>query len=168
MNERLNITGKFTLTIRELDGTLVSRRQFANTMCNYGMGALANFLVSNLFIGSNSSALVLPSAPPIYMAVGNGTTTPAATDTTLAAELAREPITTAASPTPSSSQIPSFSWYTIFPTSGSTWSISEAGVFLNATSTANSGALLDHSLISPAENKSATQIAELQVTFTLS
>lgn len=168
IEEKMSLRGRFTIKILEPDGTLVDQAVSDNVMCNIGMDYLSNFLVSNLFTGTNAGALNFATVPPIYIALGSGTATPAATDTQLVTELGRALPTASASPAPSSSQLPSFTWYTLFGVTTAAWTITEAGVFLGGTATVNSGNLLDHSTVSPSLAKSASQLAQVQVTFSLS
>lgn len=87
---------------------------------------------------------------PLWGAVGSGTSvTPAKADTQLAVELGRNTIGSGASLPASSALAAATVWQFFFPQPATSWTVTEAGVFANATSAVNTGTLLNHLLITP-------------------
>lgn len=120
-----------------------------NVTCTNGLTAFAAALVwSGIEDQAANLGVTSPTyLTPLYGAVGSGTGTVAASDTALFSELGRATVGAGAY-TPASPSIPALcSWLFYFPSPPSTWTITEAGVFANATSTSGSGTLLDHYLL---------------------
>jgi hypothetical protein len=141
------------------------RCEGGNVTCTNGLTAFAAALVWS-GIEDQAANLGVTSATyltPLYGAVGSGTGTPAASDTALFSELGRETVGAGAS-SPATSSIPALcTWLFYFPPPATSWTITEAGVFANATSTAGSGTLLDHYVLSSSVPVSSPDTAILQV-----
>jgi hypothetical protein len=105
---------------------------------------------------------------PLWGAVGNGTpVTPAKTDTQLVAELGRVTISGGAS-LPASSTIPAATvWQFFYSQPATSWTVTEAGVFANGTSAANTGTMVNHLAISPTVSIPTTNTGILQVSLQL-
>lgn len=120
-----------------------------NITCTNGLTAFAAALVWS-GIQDQAANLGVTSATyltPLLGAVGSGTGTVAASDTALFSELGRVTVGAGAY-TPASPSISALAtWLFYFPSPPSTWTITEAGMFANATSTAGTGTLLDHYLL---------------------
>lgn len=148
----LGLEGSYVLTTRDLRGHVVSRQRVKNKLCNAGMGVLLGQLDST----HSPSPVTL-----LYGAVGNGAATPAVTDTQLVSEVGR---TTVASSAVSSTQvIIDFFFSTVQGNPPSPYTITEVGLFLQATSTANSGSLLSHAAVSQLKTTSYTLTVEFQI-----
>jgi hypothetical protein len=142
----------------------VDMREVGNIACTAGLGWLASAIMWS-GVEDQAAAQGNPFAPitaaPIYGAVGDGTTTPTSGDAALASELGRAVVAA------ESFSAATWTWVFFFGVTAAAWTISEAGVFLNATETAGDGKLLDRALISPSVAKPAASTATLQVTFAL-
>lgn len=143
MNESIKAKGKVKLTIHRGTGE-VEEIVVDNLVVNVGLNFIANALV-------NSS-----TQPFAYMAVGSGSTTPAATDTTLTTETARALFTTSVV-TANSLEL---TW--ILGAGVATGTIAEAGIF-NA---ASAGTMLSHALIGPA-TKGASDVFTIDWVITI-
>ncbi len=113
---------------RDLDRLALDMRVTHNIACNAGRTVALDFLAGN-------------GAPTgiSYFAVGTGSGTPGATDTTLFVEAFRKAITTT---TLTGNQV---LFGTLFNTTDGNYDYTEAGLFGNgATATANSGTLFAH------------------------
>lgn len=122
-----------------------------NIMCTVGYGALAAALVwSGLQDQAASLGVTSPTfLTPLYGAVGSGTGTPAKSDTALFTELGRQSVG-AGGTNPASSSIPAYAtWLFYFTSPATTWTVAEAGLFAGASSTTNSGTMIDHWSFSP-------------------
>lgn len=146
-------------------------REGDNVMCTQGVTALAGALVWS-GIQDQATALGVTSPTyltPLYGAIGNGTApvTVAASDTALAAEVSRTTVGAGAS-IPASATLPSqLTWLFYFAQPASTLSLTEAGVFVNASATASAGTLLDHWAFSPVITVPTTDTVLLQASFTI-
>jgi hypothetical protein len=104
---------------------------------------------------------------PLYGAVGSGAGTVAAADTQLFTELARQTVGAGAS-TPATPTITAqATWLFYFSSPAVTWTVTEAGVFANASATANSGTLIDHWAFSPNVTVSTSNTLILQAAFSV-
>jgi hypothetical protein len=171
INEQGALHGRLTLRTFEQDnpGIVVEESSSENLFCVNGL--------SQMILAMNWSAVQDQNDNmgdpfeeadmfPIYGAVGTGTTTPTASDTILAAEVARTVVVSAGTNAAFGSQNPSVTWLFLFPVPAATTIVSEAGVFLNASSLANSGSLFDHALISPTVTQATSQLLTLTAIFT--
>jgi hypothetical protein len=149
--EPLSVKGHLKLYVVDAQGNVVDERDGYNVVCTTGWTVLAQAMV---WSGIEDQALNLGVTSPTYLtplygAVGSGTGTPLKSDTALEAELARTTVGAGAS-TPATSTVAALStWLFFFSTPPTTWSVAEAGVFANATSETNSGAMIDHWQFSP-------------------
>lgn len=142
-----------------------ARCEGPNITCTNGLTAFAAALVwSGIQDQAASLGVTAPTyLTPLYGAVGSGTGTVAASDTALYSELGRVTVGAGAY-TPATSLIPALcTWLFYFPSPVSTWTITEAGVFANATSTAGSGTMLDHYLLGSPVPVSSPDTVILQV-----
>ena len=117
-----------------------------NTMCTAGLSAMASALVwSGIQDQAANLGVTSPSwLTPLLGAVGSGTGVTDPSDTALYSELGRVTVGAGAS-TPGTSGIAAIcSWLFFFPPPATSWTVTEAGVFAQATSTAGSGVLVDH------------------------
>lgn len=161
----LPAAGLLSLTVLGQDGEVLDRREGYNIITVSGYTLLAQALVwSGLQDQAADLGLTTPTyMTPLYGAVGNGSGTPALTDSTLFAELSREPVGGGAA-SPATTTVASQSvWSFYFPNPPTTWSVSEAGLFGNATSAANTGTMIDHWAFSPAVSVPTTSTLLLQV-----
>ncbi len=161
----IGMKGRLQLSI--LHGReVVDQRESPNIMCTAGLNTLAQVITWTGIVDQNAamgSPFSYTDLTPLYGALGTGTTAPAETDTQLTTEVTRAVVALAAvvaSP-------PEFVWQFFFPVSTGQQTWSEAGVFLQASSAVNSGALLDHALFSPAIVQPAGDGALLQAVFEL-
>jgi hypothetical protein len=139
-----------------------------NTMCINGVSAIASALVwSGIQDQATSLGVTSTYLTPLYGAVGSGTGSVANTDTQLFTELGRQTVgagaATPATPTLSAQT----TWLFYFPQPASTWTVTEAGVFANASATANSGILMDHYVVSPSVTVTTANTLILQAVFSL-
>lgn len=152
-----------------------------NIMCVNGLSQMIQSLLwasiadQNANMGSPYDATYMY---PVYGAIGTGTVTnltppingsnpPAATDSTLITEQARTIIASGGTTNASVGGNPEIVWSFLFAAPVSPQTISEAGVFLCATSTVNNGFLLDHALITPTVAQSTSQLLTLTVDITV-
>jgi hypothetical protein len=141
-----------------------------NIMCINGLSQMIQaFLWSsiadqNANMGSPYDATFMY---PIYGAIGTSATTPLAIDTQLTVEEARAICASGGATNASVGGDPQIVWSFLFPAPGTNQTIAEAGVFLCATATANSGFLLDHALINPTVAQSTVQMLTLTVDITI-
>lgn len=136
-----------------------------NITCTNGLTAFAAALVwSGIQDQAANLGVTSPTyLAPIFGAVGSGTGTVAISDTALFSELGRVTVGAGAN-TPATSLLPATCvWLFYFPSPASTWTITEAGVFSGATSTAGSGTLLDHYLLGSPVPVSSPDTVLLQV-----
>ena len=104
---------------------------------------------------------------PVYGAIGTAATTPTQADIQLGTEAARVIVVASGSVPATSSANAALILSFLFPLPASTITVSEAGVFVSASSTANAGWLLDHSLISPTVAQTTTQLLTMNVTLSI-
>lgn len=143
---KLPAAGLLSLTVFGEDGQILDEREGYNIVTVNGYTLLAQALVWS-GVQDQAAALGMTTATymtPLYGAVGNGSGTPALTDAALYAELAREPVGGGAASPATSSVASEAVWLFYFPNPATAWSVTEAGLFGNATSTANTGTMIDH------------------------
>lgn len=149
--EPVGVHGRLTLILLDGDGNEVDRREGDNVICVTGYTAMAAALMwSGIQDQANNLGITSPTyLTPLYGAIGSGVGTPSHTDTQLFSELERTTVGAGAS-TPATSTVSALcTWMFFFPNPLSTMIVTEAGVFTNATGTANSGSMLDHWAFSP-------------------
>lgn len=128
------------------DNEIVDRIHGENTMCVAGLSVLVGAV---MWAGIQDQAANLGVTTPTYLtplwgAIGSGTGTTANTDVQLFTEITRESVGAGAS-TPATPTINGqTTWLFYFPQPTTTLTVTEAGVFCNASSSANSGSMLDH------------------------
>lgn len=163
----LNLRGHLTLTVVDAAGATVDRREGDNVICVTGYTAMAAALVwSGLQDQAANLGITSPTyLTPLYGAVGNGSGSPSMTDTQLFSELSRTTVGAGAS-TPATSTVAALAtWMFFFPNPSATWTVTEAGLFANATSAASSGYMVDHWAFSPTLSVPPTNALVLQVSF---
>ena len=146
INETVKLKGDLVITVLDKDGKVKERREEKNLIVSAGL----TFICSRM---ANATAGVMS-----HMAVGSGTTTPAASNTDLGTVLgAREPLdsTTASSNT--------VTYVSSFEAGEGTGAVTEAGLF-NA---ASSGTMLCRTVF-PVVNKGANDTMAITWTITLS
>jgi hypothetical protein len=161
------------LMMRPPDSAITDRREGNNVMCTAGLTVLAAALVwsgiqdqaANLGVGSSYLT-------PLWGAVGSGSGTVSASDTALFTELGRQTVGAGAS-VPATPSLPSqLTWLFYFPQPATAWTVTEAGVFANGsssdTSLASAGVLLDHWAFSPTLAVPTTDTLILQSSFAIS
>lgn len=171
--ESLTFKGVLSLWVVDPDGNVVDERHGNNTMCTNGMTAIANALVwSGIQDQAANLGLTTPTyLTPLWGAIGSGTTPATAADTLLTAELARSTVgagsSSPATPTIASQAI----WTFYFPAPTTSYTVGEAGVFANGTSSnatvQSAGILLDHWVFSPTVTVTNPNTLILQATFNL-
>lgn len=143
----MKLSGKWRFIHKTSSGILVRVSDwYPNVICQNGKNYIAAWL--------NGENPVLG----LWGAVGTGTTTPLATDTQLQTEIARVPLAVSTR----GNNIVLFDFF--FTTSQAVGTLKEFGAFFNATATANSGQLLNHSAITEVKVNTNTLTAELQLT----
>ena len=148
INEKLRVGGYPTLQLFGPDGREKDRREATNLVVNTGMELIADKLI-------NSANIDVPN----YMAIGEGTTTPAVTDTALEAELSPRrgffDSFVETSPDPISAV-----YVSIFGDGEATGAITEAGIFVS-----QAGGVMTNRVTFPVINKLADD--NLQITWRL-
>lgn len=150
LGETLTLKGEYRLTFRDAKTGRVTRRAtYRNVVCANGKSYIASWL--NGEIGT---------MPTVYGAVGTGASpNPQSTDTQLVTELSRAVL--ASNQRTGNQVVMDFFW----TTATGNGVLTEAGVFLGGSATANSGSLLSHVLIS--ENKTSAETLTVEFTFTV-
>lgn len=163
--EHVALRGRLSLTVLDPDGSVADRRAGDNVVCTTGWTALAAALVwAGIQDQASNLGITSPTfLTPLYGAVGSGAATPVKSDTQLVSELGRQTVSGGGA-TPASATVAAQSSYLFyFPSPGSTWSVTEAGIFSGATSAANSGSMIDHWAFSPTLTVSTVQTLILEV-----
>lgn len=167
--EGIPLNGRLSVTVIRPDGTVRDRREGRNIVCTNGFTVLAAALV---WSGIQDQAANLGVTSPTYLtplwgAVGSGSGTPAKSDTALFSELGRQTVGAGASSPATVSVSAQATWLFYFPQPGSTWTVTEAGVFANGTSAAGSGTLVDHWAFSPSVSVPTSDTLLLEVSLLL-
>lgn len=160
-------TGRLSIPEEQVHG----HRAGDNIMCTAGVTALAAALV---WSGIQDQAANLGVTSPTYLtplwgAIGTGTApvTVAASDTALAVEASRTAVGAGAS-VPATASLPAqLTWLFYFPQPSSALTVTEAGVFCNASGTAGAGTMLDHWAFSPTLSVPTTDTVLLQASFSI-
>lgn len=163
------IRGRIGLRVYDECGQLRDERTGDNVICTTGYSALAAALV---WAGVQDQAANIGVTNPTYLtplygAVGSGAGVPAKADTQLFSELGRQAVSAGASSPATPTIAAQVTWLFYFPIPMTTWTITEAGLFANATSAANSGSMIDHFAFSPSIPLGTSDSAILQVTLSL-
>lgn len=157
-----------SLAVVRADGSIRERRDGENVVCTNGYSQIAAALVwSGIQDQAANLGITSPTyLTPLYGAVGSGAGTAAKSDTALFSELGRQPVGAAGSTPASSSIAAAATWLFYFPNPTSTWTVTEAGVFAGATTTAGSGTMMDHWQFSPSVSVPTSESLILQLSFT--
>lgn len=160
-------TGRLVIPNEQVHG----HREGDNIMCTAGVTALAGALVwaGIQDQGPNLGVTTPTYLTPLWGAIGTGTApvTVAASDTALAIEASRTTVGAGAS-VPATSSLPSqLTWLFYFPQPSSAITVTEAGVFVNASGTPGAGILLDHWAFSPTLPVPTTDTVLLQASFSI-
>lgn len=163
------IHGRIGLKVYDEHGCLKDECEGDNVICTTGYTALAAGLVwSGIQDQAANIGVTNPTyLTPLYGALGSGSGSPAKSDTQLFAELGRQTVTAGASSPATSSIAAQITWLFYFPVPPVSWMVTEAGVFANATASANSGGMIDHYVFSPAITLGTSDSAILQVSLSL-
>lgn len=168
--ETVELHGYIDVWVITPDGDIRDHQHGHNVICTTGYTALTQALV---WSGIQDQAANIGVTSPTYLtplwgAVGNGSpVTPVKTDTRLVAELGRVTVGTGGS-SPASTLLPAATvWQFFFPQPSVAWTVTEAGVFANASSVTNSGAMIDHLALSPSVSVPTTDTLILQVSLQL-
>lgn len=144
--------GHITLEVIR-NNIIIDHTETDNIICTVGQAQLLNYLAQ---FPSN------PVTSLVFGAVGSGTNTPTVNDTALQTELGRSQVGQGGTATNV------FTWTTVIPnlTTGA-WTVTEGGIFLDASSVAGSGLLLNHFLFSNSVSVAANSMASLSASFTI-
>lgn len=165
VHDGVRIHGHLRIKVLDEQGQIVDQRDGYNVICTTGFTVLTAALV---WAGlqdqaTNLGVTTATYLTPLYGAVGNGAGVPAKADTALFAELSRATVG-AGSSSPASSTIAAFAtWDFYFPNPSVNWTLTEAGMFANATSVSGSGSMIDHWAFSPTISVLTTNTFILQV-----
>lgn len=169
----IGLHGHLSLSVLDEDGAVVDRRDGSNVMCTQGLSAIAAALV---WAGIQDQAVNLGVTQatyltPLWGAVGSGSGTVSAADTALFSEISRQTVGAGASSPATASINAQSTWLFYFPNPGSTWTVTEAGVFASGSSSAASvitaGVMLDHWAFSPALTVTTANTLLLQASFSI-
>lgn len=163
--EHAELHGHLKLTVRNECGRVVDEREGDNVICTTGFTAIAAALVWSGLQDQATNLGITTSTylTPLYGALGSGAGTPVKSDTQLFSELGRTTVSGGGS-TPATSTIAGLSsWLFFFSNPPTNWTVTEAGIFAGATSTANSGSMVDHWSFSPSVSVLTTNTTILQV-----
>ena len=169
VREGLRLEGHLSLTVFGPDGSVRDKRTGKNVITTAGFGAIAGALVwSGLQDQAANLGVTTPTTlTPLYGAVGDGSGSVSNADTALFAEIARETVGAGASSPATSSIAAQGTWLFYFPSPLTTWTVTEAGAFANATSASGSGTMIDHWAFSPSVSVDSTSTLLLQVSLLL-
>ncbi len=149
--EVLKVLVNVKCTLRDATTGKVKRvKHYHNVVTTLGLNLIAEF------IGLNT-----PSAPilrPNYCAVGTGTNVPAASDTSLQTELDR----TIVASNSASGSVAYITGY--FGATDAIGTLQEAGLFIDGTSSANSGTLFNRVAINVTKSSSETLTIDFDIT----
>lgn len=149
--EAMSLLGVYRFTLEDVNTGEKTVQYYTNLIPTVGRTMIAN----NLTSGSPTNSMLIN-----YAALGSSTTAPANGDTQLTTETYRNAI---ASKTNASNIAYATAFFSQTETSGT---FREAGIFCNATGTANSGVLLSH--VSINVTKSTSQKLTIDWTLTIS
>lgn len=172
-SESFGIHGHLSLTVLDEDENVVDFREGDNVMCTNGLTALAGALIwSGIQDQATSLGVTTPTyLTPLWGAVGTGAGTVSASDTLLFNELGRQTVGAGAF-TPATATINAqATWLFYFPSPPTTWTVTEAGLFVNGSSNAatvaTAGTLLDHWAFTPTVTVTTSNTLILQASFNI-
>lgn len=165
----ITIKGRLTITTFDLNGDVVDRREGDNIVCTNGLTVMAAALVwAGIVDVAGDLGVTTPTyLTPLWGAIGTGTGTVTAADTTLFTEYGRVQVGAGASVPATPSIDAQTTWQFYFPQPSTNTTITEAGVFALATSTVSSGTLMDHWAFSPTISFTTANTLLLQVSFSI-
>lgn len=151
------------------DDVINDQRSGKNTMCIAGLTALVGAVAwSGIQDQAANLGVTAPTyLTPLYGAVGSGVGVPSNNDTQLFSELGRETVGAGASSPATTTINAQTTWLFYFPSPATTWTVTEAGVFVNATATTNSGLMLDHFAFGSSITVPNTNTLILQTSFAI-
>ena len=148
----LNIKVNVKATLRDAKTGQVKRTEFYyNTIASVGLNLIAEFL-------GNETPTTSAGLSPNFCGVGTGTTTPTVNDTQLQTETKRNLVSSKSS----SGNVAYITGF--FGSSDVSGTLTEVGLFINGTSTANSGILLDRTLINITKSTQETLTIDFIIT----
>lgn len=165
----ISVKGRLSVTTFDPDGAVVDHREGDNVVCVTGLTAMAAALVwSGIEDVAADIGVTSPTfLTPLYGAIGTGTGTVASTDSALFSEYSRIQVGAGASVPATPSINAQVTWQFYFPQPTSNVTITEAGVFANASSTGGSGSMMDHWTFSPTISFVTSNTLLLQVSFSI-
>lgn len=143
INEQLGLKGELTITLTDKNGNIKEQKKETNLVVNDGL-----YFITDRMVGNTPSVMS-------HMAIGSGTVSPAAGDTTLT-ELGRVALTSA------TSTDNTVTYVATFPAGTGTGAVTEAGVFNDATT----GDMLCRTTFNVV-NKAADDVMTINWTITL-
>lgn len=166
----IGIKGRLSITTFNPDGSVDDHREGDNVTCTNGLTIIAAALVwAGIQDVAGDLGVTTPTyLTPLYGAIGTGTGTVAASDTTLFTEYARIQVGAGAAVPATPTLNAQTTWQFYFPQPTVTQTITEAGVFGLATSVSGSGTMMDHWAFSPTVTFSTSNTLLLQVSFAIS
>jgi len=150
MNEGIQVLGTWTFLWSDEYGNEIRRREEKNLVTNSGLYALAAMVCGEL-----------EQTCSVWVALGTGIVAAAATDTALGAETTRKVVTTKTR----NNAVIIYRFYLLTGDATGTWT--EWGVFLEATSIAGSGRMLNHILPVGGVTKAPNENLTVEVRITL-
>lgn len=165
----IKIEGHLAVQVIKPDGSIRDERKGKNVICLNGLTAMAAALVwSGIQDQASNLGVTTPTfMTPLYGAVGDGSGTPANTDTALFAELGRSAVGAGASSPATQTVSAQTTWQFFFNSPLTQWTLTEAGIFAFASDVAGSGTMMDHWAFSPNVVVPTTDTILLQVSFSL-
>lgn len=161
------LKGRLKLQVIKPDGTVREEREGDNVMCTVGKSVIAAALVwSGIQDQAANLGVTSPTyLTPLYGAIGTGLGTPNAADTQLFTEYSRQVVTGGAFGPATATILAQVNWIFYFASPLTSVTVTEAGVFANASTTVNSGTMIDHWAFSPSVTVPATDTLILQASF---
>jgi hypothetical protein len=169
LKSALSIHGRLSITTFDLDGNVVDHREGDNVVCTNGLTVMAAALVWSGIqdIAGDLGVTSGTYLTPLWGAIGTGAGTVAASDVALFTEYGRVQVGAGASVPATPSLDAQITWQFYFPQPTANQTITEAGVFALATSTAGAGTMMDHWTFSPTVSFNTANTLLLQVSFSL-
>lgn len=169
LTDGLTIKGRLTITVFDEDGNVVDQREGDNVVCTNGLTVIAAALVWSGIqdIAADLGVTSGTYLTPLWGAIGTGSGTVAASDTALFSEFQRVQVGAGASVPATPALNAQTTWQFYFPSPLANTTITEAGVFALATSTAGAGTMMDHWAFSPTVSFTTANTLLLQVSFSL-
>lgn len=167
--DRVGLRGHLKLQVLDDAGQVVDEREGDNVITTAGYTALAAAMAwSGVQDQAANLGLTSPTyLTPLFGAVGSGAGVPAKSDLALFSELGRQTVGGPAASPATPSVAAESAWLFYFPNPPVTWTVSEAGLFAQATSAAGNGILVDHWAFSPSVSVPTTNSLILQVSLAL-